>query len=79
MEVPLKTLQVVETRYFRNKTVEFRRNIDPVEIRLVDFIMSWELLYNMTGRRSGNSVDLLDKKIRYYYANADKYKEQIKL
>lgn len=67
------------TRYFRNKTVEFRRNIDPVEIRLVDFIMSWELLYNMTGRRSGNSVDLLDKKIRYYYANADKYKEQIKL
>lgn len=66
--------------YFSRKAVDFRRSDDPVELRLMDFILSWELLYNMTGRRQGcDAVEMLDKKIRYYYENADKYNQEIQL
>ena len=63
--------------YFRRNALDFRKSVDPVEIRLVDFLLSWELLFNMTGRRKENAVALLDQKIRYYYQYADQFPEQI--
>lgn len=61
--------------YLLRGDVEYSCDADPVELRLVDYIMNWELLYNMTGRRGKDAVELLDKKIRYYYKNADNINE----
>lgn len=66
--------------YFARNAVEFRRSDDPVEIRLIDYIVSWELLFCMTGSRSvEDSVEMVDKKIRYYYKYAENNCKNIQL
>ena len=65
--------------YWERGEVEFKRDFDLVEIGLNDCLLGWELLYNLTGGRDGDPVEMLDRKVRYYYRNADKYPEFIHL